>query len=71
MNKKNFRISFRAEEDLYKFLADISKKLGTDLSTAVRKIVEWYIMSVMLGEFKANGLEKRFMNKYKVKKAKK
>ena len=60
MTKKNHLVHFRAEEDMYGFLGEVAKEFNWDVSTACRRIIDWYMMSVLMGEFKMKGLEKRF-----------
>jgi hypothetical protein len=64
VNRKNHTIIFRADDSVYDFLGEISRKLRIDKSESVRKIVNWYIMAILLGEINVKGLEKRFAEKF-------
>jgi hypothetical protein len=72
MNRKNHKITFRADDGMYEFIVDVSKGIKKKVpasvdvkSEAVRYMVMFYMMSVLLGEFNAKGLEKRFEERFK------
>jgi len=64
MNKTK-RITIRIDERLYRFLNEFSMESKMDISTLCRNVITYFFMGYLMGEFKLNGLKKRFLEKYK------
>jgi hypothetical protein len=70
---KSRKITFRAEENLYKFIEMFSRKNGMERSELIRNILVYFQLGFLIGEFNQpfNELEKKFLKKFGSKRARK
>jgi len=66
MKLKTKKIIFRVDEVLYGFIHDIANKNNTTTSEMIRKILEYFFIGYMIGEFKRplKELKNKFMKDY-------
>jgi len=66
MKIKNKKIIFRVDEVLYDFIKDIANENNITTSELCRKILEYFFIGYMIGEFKMplKELRKKFIKEY-------
>jgi len=66
MKTKTKKISFRIDEVMYDFMKKISMENNTTISDMSRKILEYFFIGYLIGEFKKplNKLRDEFLEKF-------
>jgi len=66
MKIKNKKIIFRVDEVLYSFIHDIATENDTTVSDLCRKILEYFFIGYLIGEFKKplKELREDFLKKF-------
>jgi hypothetical protein len=69
MKQKTKVLRIRVTESMYDFLQDISSSNNVPMSEMIRKIIDYFFIGHLMGEFKKSlpELRKEFMEKWKPK----